>query len=116
MVSIQNGGFSEVAVAITEITVTALFLIVIIGVTSRRATAALAPLAIGLMLMCMHIIAIPISGASLNPARSTATAVINGGWAVDQLWIFWLSPIAGGLLGALISRCLGICGAAEEED
>lgn len=111
----SNGGFSEIAVAITEITVTAMFLIVIIGATSKKAHAALAPLAIGLMLTCMHIIAIPISGASLNPARSTATAIFNGGWALEQLWMFWFAPIVGALVGAGICWIIGTCGREETD-
>ncbi|KZL24784.1 aquaporin [Pseudovibrio sp. WM33] len=111
----SNGGFSEIAVGITEITVTAMFLIVIIGATSQKAPAALAPLAIGLMLACMHIIAFPISGASLKPARSTATAVINGGWALEQLWLFWLAPIVGALIGAAVCWIIGTCGREETD-
>jgi aquaporin Z len=96
--------FSLVAVFITEVVITALFLIVIVGSTSPNAPGTFAPLAIGLALMMFHLIAIPISNASLNPARSTATAIFGGAPALKCLWLFWVAPIVGGLIGGYISR------------
>jgi len=96
--------FSLVAVFITEVVITALFLIVIVGSTSPNAPGTFAPLAIGLALMMFHLVAIPISNASLNPARSTATAIFGGAPALKCLWLFWVAPIVGGLIGGYISR------------
>ena len=96
--------FSLVAVFITEVVITALFLIVIVGSTSPNSPGTFAPLAIGLALMMFHLIAIPISNASLNPARSTATAIFGGAPALKCLWLFWVAPIVGGLIGGYISR------------
>jgi aquaporin Z len=96
--------FSLAAVFITEVVITALFLIVIVGSTSPNAPGTFAPLAIGLALMMFHLIAIPISNASLNPARSTATAIFGGAPALKCLWLFWVAPIVGGLIGGYISR------------
>ena len=96
--------FSLVAVFITEVVITALFLIVIVGSTSPNSPGTFAPLAIGLALMMFHLIAIPISNASLNPARSTATAIFGGAPALKCLWLFWIAPIIGGLIGGYISR------------
>ncbi len=100
----QPQHFSMVAVFITEVVITALFLIVIVGSTSPNAPGTFAPLAIGLALMMFHLIAIPISNASLNPARSTATAIFGGAAALKCLWLFWVAPIVGGLIGGYISR------------
>ena len=100
--------FSLVSVFITEVVITALFLIVIVGSTSPNAPGTFAPLAIGLALMMFHLIAIPISNASLNPARSTATAIFGGAPALKCLWLFWVAPIVGGLIGGYISRELQI--------
>jgi aquaporin Z len=99
-------GFSMPAVFLTEVVITALFLIVIIGATSARAPGMFAPVAIGLALTLFHLIAIPVSNASLNPARSTATALFGGADAMSCLWLFWVAPIAGGILGGLISSWL----------
>jgi aquaporin Z len=96
--------FSLVAVFITEVVITALFLIVIVGSTSPNSPGTFAPLAIGLALMMFHLIAIPISNASLNPARSTATAIFGGAPALKCLWLFWVAPIVGGVIGGYISR------------
>ena len=95
-----------VAVGLIEIVITALFLIVIVGATSKRAPAGFAPIAIGLALTMFHLVAIPISNASLNPARSTATAIFGGAEAWGSLWLFWVAPIVGGVIGGLISKWL----------
>lgn len=86
---------------------TAFFVIVIMGATDTRAPAGFAPIAIGLALTLIHLGLIPISNSSVNPARSTGTALIAGGWAISQLWMFWVAPIAGGVLGAAIYRFVG---------
>lgn len=99
-------GYSLTAVVIAEIVLTAFFLIVIHGATDKKAPAGFAPIAIGLALTLIHLISIPVSNTSVNPARSTAVAVFQGGWALEQLWIFWVAPIIGGILGGLIYRGL----------
>jgi aquaporin Z len=86
---------------------TMMFLVVILGATDKRAPAGLAPIAIGLCLTLIHLISIPVTNTSVNPARSTGVAVYVGGWAVQQLWLFWLAPIAGAILGALVYRVIG---------
>ncbi len=86
---------------------TAFFLLVILGATDKRAPAGFAPIAIGLALTLIHLISIPVTNTSVNPARSTGVAVFVGGWAVAQLWLFWLAPIVGGVLGAVIYRAIG---------
>ncbi|GAC67707.1 aquaporin Z [Gordonia soli] len=96
------GNYSLVAVLIAEILLTAFFLIVILGATDGRAPKGFAPLAIGLSLTLIHLISIPISNTSVNPARSTAVAFFNGNGAPGQLWLFWLAPLIGGLLGGLL--------------
>ncbi len=101
------GGYSLLAALVTEIVMTAFFLIIIIGATDKRAPAALAPVAVGLALTLIHLISIPVTNTSVNPARSTGVAVFVGDWAIAQLWLFWLAPIVGGLLGALIYRAIG---------
>jgi len=101
-----SGGFSMGAVALTEFVITALFLVVIVGATSDRAPAGFAPIAIGLALTLFHLIAIPVSNASLNPARSTATAIFGGADAWNCLWLFWVAPIAGGAVGGCIANWL----------
>ncbi len=101
-----EGHFSLVSVALIEIVTTALFLIVILGATSPRAPAGLAPIAIGLALTLIHLVAIPVSNASVNPARSTATAIFGGAEALGSLWLFWVAPIVGGVIGGIISRWL----------
>jgi aquaporin Z len=85
-----------------EVVLTAVFLIVILGVTSRRAPGGFGPLAIGLSLTLIHLISIPITNTSVNPARSTGPAVFQGGWALEQLWFFWAAPIVGAIIGALV--------------
>jgi len=89
-----------------EIVITALFLIVIVGATSKRAPAGFAPIAIGLALVLFHLVAIPVSNASLNPARSTATAIFGGPEAWGSLWLFWVAPIVGGVIGGAVSKWL----------
>lgn len=100
------GQFALLSVVLIEAVLTALFLIVICGSTSSFATNEFAPLAIGLGLTAFHLIAIPVSNASFNPARSTATALFGGPVALHQLWAFWVAPIAGGLLGGMLARAL----------
>jgi aquaporin Z len=98
--------FSLLAVLLIEVVITALFLMVIIGATSKRAPAGFAPIAIGLALTLFHLVAIPVSNASLNPARSTATAIFGGAEALSDLWLFWVAPIVGGMIGGAISKWL----------
>jgi len=101
------GGYGLAAALVIEVVLTAGFLIVILGSTHRNAPAGFAPLAIGLALTLIHLISIPVTNTSVNPARSTAPALFVGGWAIDQLWLFWLAPIAGAILGALIYLAFG---------
>ncbi len=95
------GGYSLTAALITEIVMTMFFLLVILGATDKRAPAGFAPIAIGLALTLIHLISIPVTNTSVNPARSTGVAVFVGDWAVSQLWLFWIAPIIGAVLGAL---------------
>lgn len=101
------GGYSLQAALICEVVMTAMFLIVILGSTDKRAPQGFAPLAIGLCLTLIHLISIPVTNTSVNPARSTGVAVFVGDWAVAQLWLFWLAPIVGGAIGAAIYRFIG---------
>ncbi len=98
------GGYSLLAALVTEVVMTLFFLLVILGATDKRAPAGFAPIAIGLALTLIHLISIPVTNTSVNPARSTGVAVFVGGWAVGQLWLFWLAPIVGALLGAAAYR------------
>jgi aquaporin Z len=107
------GGYSLLAALITEIVMTAMFLIVVMGATDKRAPAGFAPLAIGLALTLIHLISIPVTNTSVNPARSTGVAVFAGGWALAQLWLFWLAPIIGGILGGLLYNLFGKSGSEE---
>lgn len=100
------GGYSIISALIAEIVLTAFFLIIILGATDARAPAGFAPIAIGLGLTLIHLISIPITNTSVNPARSTSQAVFAGGPAVDQLWLFWVAPIVGAIIGALIYKTL----------
>lgn len=100
------GGYSLVAALVTEVVMTMFFLLVILGATDKRAPAGFAPIAIGLALTLIHLISIPVTNTSVNPARSTGVAVFVGGWAVAQLWLFWLAPIVGALLGAVTYRAI----------
>ena len=101
------GGYSMVSGLICEITMTAMFILIIMGATDKRVSAGHAPLAIGLALTLIHLISIPVTNTSVNPARSTGPALIVGGWALQQLWMFWLAPMLGAAIGALIYRWLG---------
>ena len=98
------GGYSLLAVLVTEIVMTMMFITVILGATDKRAPQGLAPIAIGLCLTLIHLISIPVTNTSVNPARSTGVAVFVGDWAVGQLWLFWAAPIVGALIGAVIYR------------
>ena len=98
---------------ITEVVMTAMFLLVIMGATAKKAAAGFGGLAIGLMLVLIHLISIPVTNTSVNPARSTATAVFAGGDYLPQLWLFWVAPLIGGVLGALIYR--GLLGDREDD-
>jgi aquaporin Z len=101
------GGYGMLAALITEIVMTMMFLLVILGATDKRAPQGFAPIAIGLCLTLIHLISIPVTNTSVNPARSTAVAVFVGDWAVSQLWLFWVAPIIGAILGAIIYRFIG---------
>ena len=101
------GGYSLTAALVTEIVMTAMFLLVILGATDSRAPQGMAPVAIGLCLTLIHLISIPVTNTSVNPARSTGVALYAGGWALTQLWLFWVAPIIGGIFGALIYRSIG---------
>jgi aquaporin Z len=98
------GGYSLVAALVTEVVMTMMFLLIILGATDKRAPQGFAPIAIGLGLTLIHLISIPVTNTSVNPARSTGVALFVGDWAVAQLWLFWLAPIAGALLGAVVYR------------
>jgi aquaporin Z len=102
--SAANAGI--VSVFVTEVVMTAFFLLVIVGVSARPATAGFVPLAVGLALTAIHLMAIPISNASVNPARSLATALFGGSTALGQVWLFWVAPILGGVLGGAIGKWL----------
>ena len=101
------GGYSFIAALVCEVVMTMMFLLVIMGATDKRAPQGLAPIAIGLCLTLIHLISIPVTNTSVNPARSTGVAVFAGGWALAQLWLFWVAPIVGGVIGALIYRWMG---------
>ncbi|MBT5185546.1 MAG: aquaporin Z [Kordiimonadaceae bacterium] len=101
------GGYSMVAALITEVVMTMMFLLVIMGATDKRAPAGFAPIAIGLCLTLIHLISIPVTNTSVNPARSTGVALFAGDWAISQLWLFWLAPIVGAILGAVIYKYIG---------
>ena len=100
------GGYPLPSCLLAEIVLTAFFLLIIMGATDKRAPQALAPVAIGLGLTLIHLIGIPVTNTSVNPARSTGTAIFAGGWALQQLWLFWLAPLVGGSCGGLIYRAL----------
>ncbi|NML14490.1 aquaporin Z [Azohydromonas caseinilytica] len=101
------GGYSLMTAAVTEVVLTMMFLLVIMGATDKRAPAGFAPIAIGFCLTLIHLISIPVTNTSVNPARSTGVALFVGGWALQQLWLFWIGPLVGGVLGALIYRFIG---------
>ena len=98
------GGYSLLAALVTEIVMTFMFLMIILGATDKRAPQGFAPIAIGLGLTLIHLISIPVTNTSVNPARSTGVAIFQGGWALSQLWLFWLAPVAGAILAGLVYR------------
>ena len=100
------GKFSLMAALVCEVVMTFFFLIIILGATHRKAAAGFAPIAIGLGLTLIHLVSIPVTNTSVNPARSTGPALIHGGWALEQLWLFWLAPIVGAVLAGVVSRLL----------
>jgi aquaporin Z len=106
------GGYPLLSCVVCEVVMTLVFLFVIMGATDKRVPAGFAPLPIGLVLTLIHLISIPVTNTSVNPARSTGPAVFVGGWALGQLWLFWVAPIVGGVLGGLLYRSLA---SAEEE-
>ena len=100
------GGYSLLSALLIEVLLTMFFLIIILGSTSSRVPAGFAPLAIGLGLTLIHLVSIPVTNTSVNPARSTGQALFVGGWALQQLWLFWIAPLAGGALGGLVWKFL----------
>ncbi|MBU3070142.1 aquaporin Z [Aestuariicella sp. G3-2] len=98
------GGYSLTAALTSEVVMTFMFLIVILGATDKRAPQGFAPIAIGLALTLIHLISIPVTNTSVNPARSTGVAVFQGSWALSQLWLFWIAPIVGAVLAGLVYR------------
>lgn len=105
--ALSPGGYSVAAAFLTEVVLTAFFLVVIMGATHKRAPAGFAPIAIGLALTLIHLISIPVTNTSVNPARSTGVALFAGSGAISQLWLFWLAPILGGLIGGMAYGWLG---------
>lgn len=103
---LSPGGYNLGSALIVEVVATAMFLVVILGATAKRASAGFAGVAIGLMLTLIHLVSIPITNTSVNPARSTSQALFAGGDYIPQLWLFWVAPIAGGVLGALLYRAV----------
>jgi aquaporin Z len=100
------GGYTLASALVSEFVMTFFFLIVILGATGRRAPAGFAPLAVGLALTLIHLVSIPVTNTSVNPARSTGPAIFVGGWALAQLWLFWVAPIAGALVAGVVHRAL----------
>jgi aquaporin Z len=107
--ALGKGGYPWQSCFIIEAVLTAIFLFVIHGATDKRAPAVIAPIAIGLCLTLIHLVSIPVTNTSVNPARSTAAAVVAGGWALKQLWLFWVAPIVGGIVGGLAYRSVAEC-------
>jgi aquaporin Z len=103
------GGYPWQSCFIIEAVLTAVFLFVIHGATDKKAGSVIAPIAIGLCLTLIHLVSIPVTNTSVNPARSTATAVFAGGWALQQLWLFWVAPIVGGIVGGLVYKAVAEC-------
>ncbi len=101
------GGYSMTSALVTEVVMTMMFLVIILGATDKRAPQGFAPIAIGLGLTLIHLISIPVTNTSVNPARSTGVAVFAGGWAIQQLWLFWVAPLIGGALGAVVYKFIG---------
>ena len=112
---LSPGGYTMMAGVVTEIVMTAFFLLIIMGSTHSRAPAGFAPLAIGLGLTLIHLISIPVTNTSVNPARSTGPALLVGGMALQQLWIFWVAPIVGGIIGGGVYRWLSADEAQEPD-
>jgi len=100
------GHYALGAAFVCEVVMTMMFLIIILGATDKRAPAGFAPIPIGFALTLIHLISIPVTNTSVNPARSTGVAVFAGGWAIEQMWLFWLAPIAGGVLGAIVYKMM----------
>jgi aquaporin Z len=107
------GGYPLLSCAVCEVVMTLIFLFVIMGATDTRVPAGFAPIPIGLVLTLIHLISIPVTNTAVNPARSTGPALLVGGWALAQLWLFWVAPIVGGILGGLIYRSLAEPGGSE---
>lgn len=101
------GGYPLLSALVTEVVMTLIFIFVILGATDKRAPQGFAPIAIGLALTLIHLISIPVTNTSVNPARSTGVALYAGGWALGQLWLFWIAPLVGGILGGLLYRFVG---------
>jgi aquaporin Z len=101
------GGYSLLACLVSEVIMTMMFLLIIMGATDKRAPQGFAPIAIGLGLTLIHLISIPVTNTSVNPARSSGVAVFVGGWALSQLWLFWVAPVIGAILGGSLYRFLG---------
>ncbi len=108
------GGYTLVAALVSEVVMTFFFLIVILGATDERAPKGMAPIAIGLALTLIHLVSIPVTNTSVNPARSTGPALFAGGWAVQQLWLFWVAPIVGALIAGAVHKLLIIQGEKPE--
>jgi aquaporin Z len=102
------GGYSLLAGFVTEVVMTLMFLVVILGATDKQAPSGFAPIAIGLALTLIHLISIPVTNTSVNPARSTGVALFAGGWALAQLWLFWAAPMVGAIIGGVVYRFLGV--------
>ncbi len=105
--SLSPGGYTMAAGFLTEIVMTAMFIVIILGATDRRAPAGFAPIAIGLGLTLIHLISIPVTNTSVNPARSTGPAIFAGGEYLSQLWVFWVAPIVGAIVGGIVYRVIG---------
>jgi len=103
---LSPGKYGLLSCLVTEVVLTAMFLIIILGATGKRAPAGFAPIAIGLALTLIHLISIPVTNTSVNPARSTGVALFAGSGTIQQLWLFWLAPIAGAVIGAVIHKSL----------
>ena len=101
------GGYTMLSGLVTEVVLTAGFLLVILGATDQRAPAGFAPIAVGLALTLIHLVSIPVTNTSVNPARSTGPALLAGGWALQQRWLFWVAPLAGAAVGAVVYRFVG---------
>jgi aquaporin Z len=101
------GGYTMTAAILCEVVMTAMFLMVILGATDKRAPKGFAPIAIGLALTLIHLISIPVTNTSVNPARSTGVAIFQGGWALQQLWLFWAAPLVGAIVGGIAYRMIG---------